>query len=681
MVDTIKFSEFANGGNLENADTTVGLAGGANAYFNNPWTFMASGTTAERPAVPDPTVNYRLRFNTSLLQYEFYNASAVAWQQLDNGGDVTALIARLAAYTAGNGASMIGLQNQTGVASKTVQDLANATIIAKTYNGTLTNAQYLADLTTGILKSTTTTGVLSISAPLTSIDGLTTAANKMIYTTASNVYAVTDLTSFARTLLDDANAADAAATLAVLALAGGTMTGNINFGGFKGTNAAEPTASTDYATKNYVDNAVQNVHAPCIAATTADLAGYTYDNGTAGVGATLTAGGFGAFSTDGVSPAQDARILVWVQSAGAQNGVYTLTTVGDGGTAAVLTRATDYDTASDMQAGDEFTVLQGTLYGVSEFVMTQTAAITVGTTAITFAERSVSGALLAANNLSDVDSDVTSRQNLGVEIGVDVQAHDAGLDDIAGLAVTDGNIIVGDGANWVAESGSTARASLGAQETLSGLSLTAVTVATDDKVLIQDTSDSNNLKTVTAQSIADLAGAASTATNLFNTTAVTVTDTTGRVTYPAQPAFYAYQNAGVSNATGDGTVYTVICDTAIKNIGSYLNTTTGIFTAPVTGLYVFTFYITLNNIGAAHTTAQVQLATTATAGTIKLLYANPYAMLGLADGVNIFGGTAVVQLSATETVTPQIIVSGSTKTVSSGGLTNKYNFFSGWLLG
>lgn len=43
------------------------------------------------------------------------------------------------------------------------------------------------------------------------------------------------------------------------------------------------------------------------------------------------------------------------------------------------------------------------------------------------------------------------------------------------------------------------------QEEISGASLTSATVATDDKVLIQDTSNSNNLKTVTAQSIADLA--------------------------------------------------------------------------------------------------------------------------------------------------------------------------------
>lgn len=72
-----------------------------------------------------------------------------------------------------------------------------------------------------------------------------------------------------------------------------------------------------------------------------------------------------------------------------------------------------------------------------------------------------SGALASINNLSDVNDTSTARQNLGVEIGADVQAWDEALDDIAALAVADGNIIVGDGTNWVAESGATARASLG----------------------------------------------------------------------------------------------------------------------------------------------------------------------------------------------------------------------------
>lgn len=56
----------------------------------------------------------------------------------------------------------------------------------------------------------------NLPASLLSIVGLTTAADKMIYTTASNVYAVTDLTSFARTILDDADASAARATLGLV---------------------------------------------------------------------------------------------------------------------------------------------------------------------------------------------------------------------------------------------------------------------------------------------------------------------------------------------------------------------------------------------------------------------------------------------------------------------------------
>ena len=69
--------------------------------------------------------------------------------------------------------------------------------------------------------------------------------------------------------------------------------------------------------------------------------------------------------------------------------------------------------------------------------------------------------LQVSNNLSDLNSASTSRTNLGVAIGSDVQAYNAGLADIAGLSVTNGNFIVGDGTNWVAESGATARTSLG----------------------------------------------------------------------------------------------------------------------------------------------------------------------------------------------------------------------------
>ena len=78
---------------------------------------------------------------------------------------------------------------------------------------------------------------------------------------------------------------------------------------------------------------------------------------------------------------------------------------------------------------------------------------------------STAEAALVANNLSDLASASSARTNLGLAIGTDVQAYDAGLNDISGLAVTDGNFIVGNGTNWVAESGSTARTSLGVPST------------------------------------------------------------------------------------------------------------------------------------------------------------------------------------------------------------------------
>lgn len=71
-----------------------------------------------------------------------------------------------------------------------------------------------ARTTLGIVSGT---DVQAYDAGLTSIAGLTTSANKMIYTTASDTYAVTDLTSFARTLLDDASASAGRTTLGITA--------------------------------------------------------------------------------------------------------------------------------------------------------------------------------------------------------------------------------------------------------------------------------------------------------------------------------------------------------------------------------------------------------------------------------------------------------------------------------
>lgn len=154
--------------------------------------------------------------------------------------------------------------------------------------------------------------------------------------------------------------------------------------------ADAPLASTDITNKAYVDALVAGLNFlnPAYAATTANLSGYTYDNGASGVGATLTAGSNGAFSVDGVSPALNARILVKNQSNTAQNGVYILTTVGDVSTPAVLTRATDYNTAAQITPGDYIIVTAGSTQANSSWVETA-VVVTVGTDPITFTQFTV----------------------------------------------------------------------------------------------------------------------------------------------------------------------------------------------------------------------------------------------------------------------------------------------------
>jgi hypothetical protein len=58
-------------------------------------------------------------------------------------------------------------------------------------------------------------------------------------------------------------------------------------------------------------------------------------------------------------------------------------------------------------------------------------------------------------------TNTAARANLGLIIGTDVQPNDPGLTDIAGLSPGDSTFIVGDGTNWVSESGPTVRTSLG----------------------------------------------------------------------------------------------------------------------------------------------------------------------------------------------------------------------------
>lgn len=178
-------------------------------------------------------------------------------------------------------------------------------------------------------------------------------------------------------------------TGAFLPLSGGTMAGDINMNSNNITDLPLPTASDNPATKGYVDGLVLNIISACNYATTANLAGYTYNNGASGVGATLTSPSNAAFTADGATPALNDRIFVSFQTDQAENGVYVLTQTGNLSNPAILTRASDYNNASQMHAGDEVRVVGGNTLAGSKWMMTQTSPITVGTTPITWLEVSV----------------------------------------------------------------------------------------------------------------------------------------------------------------------------------------------------------------------------------------------------------------------------------------------------
>ena len=87
-MQTIKFSQMMAGGDLTQGDITAGLLGGANATFTNPWTFLASGSTAARPA-PTSAIFFRMRFNTDTSFYEYYDPNTAQWVEFSGSGTGT----------------------------------------------------------------------------------------------------------------------------------------------------------------------------------------------------------------------------------------------------------------------------------------------------------------------------------------------------------------------------------------------------------------------------------------------------------------------------------------------------------------------------------------------------------------------------------------------------------------
>jgi hypothetical protein len=370
---------------------TVGLA-------NNPIVPGLSAMTLPRGATSDRTgspVNGMIRYNTDTQLFEGYLNGA--WTSFAAGSGVTS-VATGTGLTGGpiTSTGTISIANTAVTAGS--YTLANITVnaqgqITSASNGSAGVSSFSAG-TTGFTPSTATTGAVTLAGTLNVANGGTGATTLTGYLVGNGTSAVTAVATIPNAGLTNSSVTIGSTAISLGATAS-TLAGLTSV-----AVTQDPTSALQLATKQYVDAVAEglHVHASCDAATPASLASITggtvtYNNGTAGVGATLTLS-VPLTILDGYTLLNTNRILVKNEATQANNGIYTWAT---GGT--VLTRATDYDTAIEIASGDFTFISNGTLYADTGWVQTEPVT-TIGSDPIIWSQFSGAGTYSAGTGLT-----------------------------------------------------------------------------------------------------------------------------------------------------------------------------------------------------------------------------------------------------------------------------------------
>jgi hypothetical protein len=397
---------------------------------------IPKGTNGEQPVGADG----QFRFNTTTSTFDGYAAGS--WRQFSLAGGVTTFSAGGTGFTPSTGTSgavvLGGTLNASsgGTGANTLTGYvfgngtsamtASSTIPTTALSGTVTNAQLANSAITINGSSVSLGGSVTVTATATNALTIGTGLTGTSYNGSAAVTIGIDSTVATLTgtqTLTNKTISGASNTLTNIANASLTNsqitlgTTNIALGGTSLTPAGltsvtvtqNPVAALDLATKQYVDTLVSSgitYHAPVKYEVPSGNLTATYNNGAAGVGATLTnAGALVAFTPDGVVASVADRILIYNQTNQAQNGVYVVTTVGDGATAWVLTRASDADTyalksPNGLGEGDAFFITSGNTGAGETYVCNTVGVITFGTTAITFVQISATQIYSAGTGLT-----------------------------------------------------------------------------------------------------------------------------------------------------------------------------------------------------------------------------------------------------------------------------------------
>lgn len=194
-------------------------------------------------------------------------------------------------------------------------------------------------------------------------------------------------------------------------------TADLSINTHKLTNVTDPTSAQDAATKAYVDaqaSGLRDIKDSVRLATAAAPAAYSRSTNV------ITFSANGSQSVDGVATVLSDRILLKDGAAGADNGIYTVTTKGTGGVAEVWTRATDSDTSAEVTAGMYCWTEEGTANADTGWLLTTNNAITLNTTSLTFTQVAAAVTILAGNGLSKNGSALdVNVDNASIEINSD----------------------------------------------------------------------------------------------------------------------------------------------------------------------------------------------------------------------------------------------------------------------